>query len=50
MRIACSRVCALRGFPPFRDGMRTTPTLQILVSADTAIGRVVAWQLTRLDA
>ena len=23
MRIACSRVCALRGFPPFGDGMRT---------------------------
>ena len=33
----------------FRDGRVTMPTLQILLAADTASGRSVMWQLTRLD-
>lgn len=32
-----------------RDGMRTTPTLQILVPADTESSRSVAWHWLRLD-
>ncbi len=33
----------------FRDGRHTMPTLQILIAADAAAGRTIAWQLTRLD-
>ena len=33
----------------FRDGRHATPTLQILILADTSAGRIVAWQLTRPD-
>ena len=33
----------------FRDGLRTVPTLQVLVLVDGGAGRSVTWQLTRRD-
>jgi uncharacterized heparinase superfamily protein len=32
----------------FRDGLRTAPTMQILVPGDTGANRTVAWQFSRL--
>ena len=33
----------------YRDGLRTVPTLQVLVLAEGGAGRSVTWQLMRLD-
>lgn len=33
----------------YRDGLRTFPTMQIVVPGDTALDRSVKWQLTRVD-
>ncbi len=46
---AAGRVVSVEG-AIFRDGLRATPTLQILVPVDTASSRTVTWQLTRTDA